>query len=325
MHDDLRHLDLTFPAIPVGEREIPLNLRRLLYKGGASIPVGQVDQAINDGLLGHVQPDRAELVRLIHEYISGVLASGARPETGRRLITNTIPFFGWADSVCASLNISEVEKTYIDWSEHLLRRFRVIKDLKQLTAYNQARVVGQVLDGVLGRAKPIVRVTKLKRPPDRKRPLSAKEDKQNLHATFAFGRLLQDICDGTPLNIIRTAPLVRIPLQQGGEIEFKLSRRPRLPEDKRPPFSVRASIRAALAYEADRSLDHRFRREMVNLRLQAELLMFIGQTGMNLAQALVIPLRRFSYSSDINSYKVREYKPRRKGVNRPGFCGGSIL
>jgi hypothetical protein len=41
--------------------------------------------------------------------------------------------------------------------------------------------------------------------------------------------------------------------------------------------------------------------------------MFIGQTGMNMFQAQNVLLRRFSYSSDINGYKVREYKQRRKG------------
>ena len=36
MHDDLRHLDLTFPSIPVGNKETPPNLKRLLYKGGVN-------------------------------------------------------------------------------------------------------------------------------------------------------------------------------------------------------------------------------------------------------------------------------------------------
>jgi hypothetical protein len=142
-------------------------------------------------------------------------------------------------------------------------------------------MIGQILDGVLGRAKPIARATRLRRPAGRKSPQGAETDKQNLDATFAFGRLLQDLCDGTPLSIVRGAPVVRTALQQGGE--------------------------------TDRSMDHGFRRKLINLRIQAELLMFIGQTGMNLTQASNIPLRSFNYSSDIDGYKVREYKPRRKG------------
>lgn len=313
MHDDLRHLDLTFPAIPVGERETPPNLRRLLYKGGASIRIDQADRAIQEGLLGDVQTDRIELVRLIHERIEGDLAGGGSTVTAHKQISEMSLFFSWSDTVGAALNISEVEATYLDWSEHLLQRYRVVKDLNQLSAYVKAGIVGHVLDGVLGRAKPIVRATRLRMPRTGKTPQGTKTDKQNLQATFAFGRLLQDICDGTPLSVIWGTPRVCIPLQQGGQIELKPIYRDSLSENERRPSSVRKSSRVALAYETDRSMNHRFRREMVNLRIQAELLMFIGQTGMNLTQAAKIPLRSFSYSSDIDSYKVREYKPRRKG------------
>jgi len=313
MHDDLRHLDLTFPAIPVGGKETPPSLRRLLYKGGASIRKDQADQAIEDGSFGDVQRDRFHLIRLAHEFINGNLAGGGSPETARRQIANLTIFFSWADTSGAALNIAEVTKTYIDWTEYLLRRVVTTKEIKRLTAHHQARLVGQILDGVLLRTKPISSATRLKRSPGRKPPQGTQADKQNLHATFAFGRLLQDICDGTPLSAIWGKFLVRIPLQQGGEIEFSPNGRKPRPQHERDPSSVRRSSKSALAYDADRSINHRFRRDLINLRIHAELLMFIGQTGMNLAQALRIPLSRFSYSSDIDSYKVREYKPRRMG------------
>jgi hypothetical protein len=313
VHDDLRDLDLTFPSIPTGGKETPPNLRRLLYKGGASLRTDQADQAIQEGLLGNVQPDRLELVRLTHECINGNLAGGGSPVTARVQIRELVIFFDWADRTDAALSLSEALNTYLVWTEHLLHRVTVIKDMNQNTAYHRARLVGQVLDEVLGRSKPIIRATRLRRPSPPKTAQGTQAEKQNLHATFAFGRLLQDICDGTPLDVIWGALLVRIPLQQGGEIEFLPNGREAAPQEERTPSAVKRSSQRALVYEADRSMDHRFRRDLINLRIQAELLMFIGQTGMNLTQAQNIPLRRFSYSSDINSYKVREYKPRRKG------------
>lgn len=312
MHDDFRHLDLSFPAIPVGERETPPNLRRLLYKGGASVPARKVDQAIQEGLLGDVLPDRVELVRMIHEFITGNLAGGGSPVTARDQIRKIAYFFNWADKTGAALNISAVQKTYLDWAGHLLHRVRMVKNLKPHSVYTYARMVGQILDGVLNRMVPIVELTRLECPSTRKTPQGAQADKQNLHGTFTFGRLLQDICDGIPLSVIWGPRSVRIPLQQGGVIEFSPGHKA-LPEEERNPYNVRRSIQAALAYEADRSLARGFRCVLVNFRIQAELLMFIGQTGMNLAQAQGLPLRHFSYSSDIDGYKVREYKPRRQG------------
>lgn len=312
MHEDLRDLSLTFPLIPIGSKETPQDLRRLLYKGGASVRVNQADKAIKIGLLGGIQKDRVELVRLIHENINGDLAGGGSPKTAVKKIDCITHFFGWSDKFNAGMNILEIEKRYLEWTEHLLHRVRVVKDLKQISAYGMARIVGQVLDGVLGRARPISCATRIRRPDSKKQSIGIVNKKQNLHVTFEFGRLLQDICDETSLAVIWGPPVVHIHLQSGLKLEFKSSGRDPKPE-MRSPCRVRKSREIALAYEIDRSLGHKFRNSIINLRIKAELLMFIGQTGMNLAQAAQLQWCRFSYSSDINSYKVREYKPRRKG------------
>lgn len=312
MHKDLRHLDLTFPSLPAGDGETRLSLRRLLYKGGASLRVDQVVEAIEEGLLGNVLPDRVELVSNIHEAINGALAGGGSSLTARVQIRSISYFFAWGESSGAALNISEAQNTYLDWAEHLLHRVKVVKILKQISAYNYAAVVGTILDVVLNRATPLIYLTRIRKPTNRKTPQGAKAEKQNLQTTFAFGRLLQDICDGTPLSVIRELRVVRVPLQQGGEIEFRAGMQP-LPEEIRDPYRVRKSKGFTLAYAANQSLDHRFRRDMVNLRILAEMLMFIGQTGMNLMQCQGLLLKSFNYSSDIDGYKVREYKRRRGG------------
>ncbi|MDN4054203.1 site-specific integrase [Massilia sp. YIM B02763] len=312
MHDDLQELNLTFPLIPTGAKETPLSLKRLLYKGGTALRTDQAEKAIQEGWLGEVQPDRIELVSLIHASINTLLTAGGSRTTARAQIREISTFFEWGDGNHANLSLTGVIKSYIDWSEYLLRRVRIKKDLKQGSAYNHARMVGQLLDDVLDRTKPVLTATRIKRPTTRKTVQGVKADKQNLQETFAFGRLLQDICDGTPLDIIWNAPIVRIPMQQGGNIEFRFGREA-APDHARKQSEVYKSRERVLEYKNDRSLNNHFRMNMVNLRIQSELLMFIGQTGMNLTQAHNLPLRRFSFSSDINGYKVREYKHRRKG------------
>ena len=65
------------------------------------------------------------------------------------------------------------------------------------------------------------------------------------------------------------------------------------------------------SWEADRTLATRY--PLVNLRLVAELLVFIAQTGMNLSQAHQLRRTQFSYKSTIDGYQVRDYKHRRQG------------
>lgn len=312
MHDELRHLDFIFPSIPVGDKETPPSLRRLLYKGGVSLPPDKAAEAIEKGLLGDVLPDRVALVSKIHEAINGPLIGGGSAETARQQIMKVAYFFAWAESSGAALTISDVQSTYIDWAGHLLHRATVVKNVSESSIHHYASLVGPILDRVLERATPILYLTRITKPRKGKKPQGAQADKQNLQQTFAFGRLLQDICDGLPLKVIRESHTVRIPLQQGGEIVFRMGMQP-LPEENRQRTHVRASIERALAYAADPSLDQRFRRDMVNLRILAELLVFIGQTGLNLAQAQGLQLENFSYSSDIDGYKVRDYKKRRGG------------
>lgn len=313
MRDELRLPDLTLSAIPVGGKETPYDLKRLLYKGGASCRVDQADQAIQNGLLGHIQKDRVELVRAIREFIHTDLIAGGSSETARTKIEQLVYFFAWADRTNAALNFDKVINSYLLWTEHLLHRVQVLRELKQRTACHQGRLVGQLLDGALERLTPIIRSTRLKAPSNKKIPQGTNAEKQNLSETFAFGHLLQDICDGTPLSVIWGSKIVKIPLRQGGTLEIKAYGLLAANDNRRVPGNVRRSQKASLAYSSNRSLDHRFRRDIINRRIQAELLMFIGQTGMNLTQAQNLKLSRFSYSSDIDGYKVREYKSRRKG------------
>ncbi|WP_157991572.1 site-specific integrase [Caldimonas tepidiphila] len=313
MHDDLLHRPRTFPGLPLGKNETVPDLRRLLYKGGAGARPAQADQAIREGLLGQVLPERIELVHLIHENLSGKFAGGGRAQTLRGEVRRIRDFFKWADASGATLSTSTVLGSYLEWSEHLLRRVKA-KELKMRSAYGLVMAVGGVLDGVLGRATPMVELTRIRRPKGRKTPQGAKADKQNLQETFAFGHLLADICDGLPLGVIWGPLVARIPLQGGGEISLWGGGRPlSKPNSERVPSKVHASAKKMLAYENDRTMNHRMRRARVNLRIEAELCMFIGQTGMNLANAQQLQLCHFSYSSDIDGYKVRDHKNRRGG------------
>lgn len=313
MHDDLRHLSLTFPKIPLGKDETPPSLSRLLYKGGAAVRRDEADKAIQQGLLGKILVERVELVQLIHEFISGKLAGGGSPVTARNQIDDITSFFGWAERSGAPLTTVDVQAAYLSWAEHLVHRVKVKKDLGERTAYSHAHRLGRILDGVLGRQKPILHLTRLSKPKGRKSPQGVEAEKQSLHGTFAFGHLLQDICDGLPLSVVWGSRDVQIPLQGGGVVVLWTGGSTPKRDAEWAAWEVRNAEERRQAYANDRSLEHRGRRAVVNTRILAELLMFIGQTGMNLAQAHTLKLRRFSYSSDIDGYKVREYKHRRGG------------
>jgi integrase len=204
------------------------------------------------------------------------------------------------------LSLEAVTETYCAWADSLFRRTHLKKTtlkiargadapLSMSSAYAYGAAVGTLLDRVLDRHTCIVEMTRLERRVQRKTAVGVQAEKQNLSDTFAFGHLLQDICDGLTVQTALDAPL---------PIEIKLR-------------SGNALIRGGGHYvrhapEHDARLATRI--PLANLRIEAELLMFIGQTGMNLAQAHNLELRHFFYVSHLDGYQVKEHKHRRGGT-----------
>ena len=321
MRDDLRIPDLTFPQARFGKRETPWNLQCLLYRGGGAANAGKVADLIQSGVLGDPMLERLDLVVAVHVVLSGRLAGGLSQKGQAGVIESLRAFFAWADQTNRLLSLDEAVTAYLQWAEALLHRVQVLHDLKMGSAYHIALRVGSVLDGVLDRAVPLCGLTRLRKSSPRKAARSVPAEKQNLAWTFAFGHLLQDICDGLPVAAVWGPLPVRIALRTGGELvessglksPHKTSRQTPLSPvavSKRK-FRDRQNAATRLAWEEDRTL--RTRHPLTNLRVEAELLLFIGQTGMNLAQAHQLKLCDFYYSSDIDGYKVGDRKERRGG------------
>ncbi|AZG14479.1 MULTISPECIES: site-specific integrase [Cupriavidus] len=298
--------DFSFPSVHFGDQETPWNLHILLYEGGAQARTDCVEEMIASGALGKPKLERLELVRALHEQINLELEGGGSREYADKQILNLRYFFRFAESKRHPLTMEAVTGTFCAWADLLLYRTRNgrrpppgIRNsdsyrISMGTAYGYASAVGNLLDKIFDRHTSAMDLTRLERKGHRKSAVGIRAEKQNLSDTFAFGHLLQDICDGLPLQTVLKAPLpVKIALRSGKSIK-RMGHYTGLRE---------------IAQET--RLGERY--PLANLRIEAELHMFIGQTGMNLTPAVDLKLRRFSYSSYLNGYQVKEYKARRGG------------
>lgn len=321
MRNDFRIPDLTFPSLRYGARETPWDLKVLLYKGGAKARREKVFGAIADGTLGDPMPERLELVTKIHEAINNRIAGGGRPATANSNVTTIRQLFAWADETKYLLTLDTAQTVYLHWTDALVHRQRVVRDINEASAYRQGAEVGVLLDLALGRQKPLVEMTRLSRPSRRKIARGVQAEKQILQATFSFGHLLQDICDGLPVDVLLKGPLpIHIPLRHGVElVEWSGYSRPKMgeaqkirkPETPQTRQMAKRSVERRIAWEADGTLRTRY--PLANLRIDAELLMFIAQTGMNLSQAHQLTLRNFLFASHLDGYQVKERKYRKGG------------
>lgn len=311
---DLPHL--TFPMIPRGTREAPCDLRCLLYRGGAGTNASQVGQLIADGRLGSPLSERFELVQRVHAEIAGALAAGWHRNTAKGHIHCLRRFFAWIDDIGESVRLESVTRVFILWSDHLLYRQRVAHDLRQRGVYQMAKSVAHVLDKVLDRRVSILVDTRIRKPRENRPFYAVKADKQDLAQSLVFGHALVDLCDALTVAAIHGPLPLRIAFRSGQVLEYwsyvphPYTETPgdaEFARHRRPPISEAART----AWASDPS--PRMRTPLVNLRIEAELLLFIAQTGMNRAQAHTMRMGHFHYTSHLDGYQVRRYKQRRQG------------
>ncbi|TXC88464.1 site-specific integrase [Paraburkholderia azotifigens] len=147
------------------------------------------------------------------------------------------------------------------------------------------------MDRALQRHTGIIELTRLRWKSCRKSAVGVQAEKQNLNDTFELGHMLQDVCDSLPKSAVLSAKLpFEIRLRSGKW------------------FVAGSPVRISTDSDAVPGIGNR--EFLANLRIEAELMMFIGQTAMNATQACRLTLRRFSYVSHNDSYEVSEYKGR---------------
>ncbi|CAD0262746.1 site-specific integrase [Pseudomonas veronii] len=314
---DQRLPDLTFRNVKYGPRETPLNLSLLLYNGGAATDIREFYKLVSNGRLGAPLMNRLPLIVKIHSVIQGQLAGGKSRLTAKSTIQSIREFYTWLDRNGQSPEIDSVAKLYISWTDHLLLRQRTLGNLKTATVAAKATTVGSILDQALDLTIGLYRRTSLPKRYNKKKVLGTQADKTKLKDSFEFGHALLDISNALTVEAIRGALPVKIQFRSGKVLEEWSGLRPASTVKYLIPNYGNSNGRRRVKenrerWEKDKSWRTRF--PLINLRIQAEMLIFISQTGMNLAQVNRLKSGKCTYQSYLDGYQVRRvYKGRRQG------------
>ena len=295
--------DLTLQGLLLGPREEPLDLSRLLYKGAASTHEKNVRKAIESGQLGRPQMERLPLLVEIHRHWQAAIAAKTLAEWSIRerwrALKNICCF---AETNNKPLTTTNVLNLYLAYCEYTKRR----KDIKPETKYSYSQTLAMVIAPVLGTdANKLQWKTKIA-PPKRTGSQTAKE---SLDSTASFVQTMLHTISHLSDEAIRGPLPVVLSYPSGNEHMIHCGL------ELRPTDSLKTD-----AYKLKRALECRERRlndtsnraraRLINLRIDAELLIFINQTSSNLTQALQLTADRFSFQSDRNYYRVYAWKGR---------------
>lgn len=307
---------LTFTGLDYGDLETPWDLTPLLYVGGARVRRREVTACIANGDLGKPIRKRLPLVAKLYAVITARLAGGGSRFTAKSQISSLRSFYSWADNSGITLTKDSARESFLNWAESLHHRQKLSSSYKPVSAFSAAMGVSVLLDEVLGSNESLIRLTNLRKR-DRSRLSSATAGKQNLEQTTAFGHMLLDLSEALTVQAIHGPLPLTIQYRSGKILEEWSGMIPTGRLKDETTFKHGARERAqTLALREKKLADGstRTRQPLINLRIQAEILIFIAQTGMNLAQAVSLRTGKFFYASCFDGYQVRRiYKNRRKG------------
>ena len=309
--------DLSFPGVAFGDQETPWDLLPFLYLNGASTHITKAASLIECGELGQPLWHRIPVVARIHEYIDGCLAGGNSRNTADTTIRRVREMFSWADLHGRALSLETLETDFVSWTDYLIHKSRHLRLISRLHAYQCAVAVAKLFDVVLESPKGrLIRKSRIRRPKNTKSTLGTNAEKQKLAETFEFGHTLLDLTDSLSAEAIHGPLPIILSFRSGVKLEEWTKLRPpselrTLSNDVRPSTRELAQAKRA-AWEADTSL--RTRHPLVNMRIEAEMLLFIAQTGINLEQVHLLKMSQFRFQSHLDGYRVyRVYKARRQG------------
>ncbi|MDD1975968.1 hypothetical protein [Pseudomonas tussilaginis] len=309
-----KDLNLVFPSMAYGTHEWPYDFIVLTRLGGAITPRNLYPQIMQMESDQNRMLRRFPFVKLLHECLLSDLARGLRQPTIVARIRAIIIFYAWADSKAEDITLDNVETIFSAWTEALLHRVKIKKDLKHMTAYRYAKHLDLLIARIQNTRSGPLHKTRLSAESQKKRVLGTQADKQNLQQSFEYGHLLLELSESLSYEaIIQPLPLI-INLTSGQVLE-EWSGYPKPigpnPEGSKEGKKYRYRHRSKRT-EADPSLKTRL--PLVNLRVEIEILIFISQTGLNLTQACKMKRGSFRYQTvngELDVYRV--FKGRKQG------------
>ncbi|PYD04884.1 hypothetical protein DND90_12995 [Pseudomonas syringae pv. maculicola] len=202
-----------------------------------------------------------------------------------------------------------IEKNFLDWTDWMFERCRGNSSAQE-TAFGRASRIAPIIDAVLDRERRIMSFSRLRKMRAAK-SWGKSSDKINIEALFKMGAALTDLCDSLSEDTIYGSLPAILNFRTGETIEHWSML---VSEDKvkKNCRKYGASLEKREAWIAEKSWRTRF--PLMNLRIEAEILIFIAQTQANLSQVLPMLNGKFSYQSHSGGYHCkRVYKDRREG------------
>lgn len=289
------------------ENRTPLNLNVFLFIGGASSKAKSVQKAIASDGLGEVRKTRLHLVRKIYECLKARLVRGYKFVSVESAFIDLRWFYRYVDSLELDPTVENILTCYMDWSVSIYKR-QLENKISESVGFKQVRSVGKLLEDALGISPgSLTKKIVVLAGSTKKYTLSIADDKKVLSDSIAFGRDMADIARCLTMEVFNESPPFEIKFADGAKFHYfnRNSKTIILNGDSSPVINCREG------FECSWSVGQR--NSFINLRVEAELEIFISQTGANSGQVVGLSREGIQIGRFLNAWNLKAYKPRRRG------------
>nr|WP_010130804.1 hypothetical protein [Microbulbifer agarilyticus] len=294
------------------------NLSRWLISGGAATDSRWFYRDVTAKIWQTAIKERLPFVEAATDHFNHEVTRGTSESSIYTYVNDMNNFMKWIDEnkVQISLDDNTLEKIFLAYDEFCYLRAWGNKKIKPITAYKAVFNVAQSLSKILERPahaelKYLSRTIKAYSAP-RKTSVSPAAEKQHLSSSQLLGYYCVDISDSISIeSIYGQLPLAVNTINLDGaphEIKMPLGLINMLNyKGKRKSESARTLCKPTEKID-------KFRGSLIRIRILAELVIFVYQTGMSVSQILQIERKRFSYKlQGNNDWLVTCYKGRKQG------------
>lgn len=297
----------------ISERERwPWDLSIFLFQHSLSTLKCYRQRQIEQGAFGKPRTKRLPLLKKIHRVMEADLAAGGSYATLDTRARAFLCFYRFCDA--RSIDPTPGRKSLLALFQQWVAHETKTAEANGVTLYYRANNVATILARAVDMpVRQFLVAASITEPPREERVLSAEEDQNLIKDASNFVCHLVELIDNLSDESINGPLPITIRFSSGKQfLHYSLRRKPEFLRARVSADALRYRIRQRERLQPGSTPFDR--RPLINLRFDAELLHFIAQTGMNLAQALKYPVGDFAYSSYLDGYKVqRRYKDRRKG------------
>jgi hypothetical protein len=322
MDKNLNCPDLTIPLV-LGTHSQPWDMRELLYLGAADLNRTKVQEFIKNNGNKNFRARRLPMVCAFHEVILAKHVVNSKI-TVIKYLEGLWRFYAWCDGVNEDVTIETVIHLYRWYAEELWHKLNINREISEGCAYALARQMADLIVRATKRSeyesgRDLLSRTRITAPSRSKFALGSEAEKRNPTEINKFGRVITCIARSLDIPTIRGRLPINITLESGQQLLVKGGLKDmdvgwQSSEIALARHRIRFAERRNALTDDIALTDVPGRISILNLKIDAELLIFIAQTGMPKQQAGMLQREEYRWRKSGDGFDVyRVFKGRRHG------------